>query len=330
MMEMTPQQLKLMKKDLRRRFSITGWTLLIYYCIMNVCVFFMAFFEILGSMFAALGRNDFQGASDAGNGALESAWGYFLAVLIGLFILFVWKKKAFWKDEIWAKGNPMSVGSFLGLLCIFLSGQLVYQVVMIFVELILNGMGLSVLQGMEAVSMDSSSFSMFLYGGIVAPISEELLFRGLIQRSLRPFGRRFAILASAFTFGIFHGNLLQAPYAFLVGLVLGYVASEYSIAWAMLLHMINNLVLGDLIPRLTSSMSMEVTSLVIWAVLLMAAIGAVVTLIVKRREIRSYSEESPINRTFVGCFFSSPGIVVLMVVMGLNMLTTIIYMITPL
>lgn len=328
-MEMTNEQLGLMKKDLRRRFSVTGWSLLAYYCIMNVCVFFAAFFEILTSMFAALGRNDFQGASEAINAALESAWGYFLAAFIGIVILFAWKKKAFWKDEIWAKGKPMTPGSFFGLLCIFLSGQLIYQIVMIVVELLLNGLGLSVMQGMEAVSMDSTSFSMFLYGGILAPVTEELLFRGLIQRSLRPFGRRFAIFASAFTFGIFHGNLLQAPYAFLVGLVLGYVASEYSIAWAMLLHMINNLVLGDLIPRLTSSMPMEVTSLIIWTVLLFAAIGAAVTLIVRRKEIRAYSEESPINRIFVGCFFSSPGIIALMVVMGLNMLTSIAFMITP-
>ena len=328
-MEMTYEQLKLMKKDLRRKFSVTGWTLLIYYGIMNICVFFAAFFEILSSMFEALGRNDYQGASDAINASLENAWGYFLAAFIGLMILFIWKKKDFWKDEIWAKGKPMTLGGFMGLLCIFLSGQLVYQVVMIFVELLLNGVGLSVMQGMEAVSMDSSSFSMFLYGGILAPITEELLFRGLIQRSLRPFGRRFAILASAFVFGIFHGNLLQAPYAFLVGLVLGYTASEYSIAWAMLLHMINNLVLGDLIPRLTSSMPMEVTSLIIWAVLLVAAIGAAITLIVKRKEIRRFGEQSPINRTFAGCFFSSPGIIVLMAVMGVNMLTSIAFMIAP-
>ena len=327
-MEMTLQQ-RLMKKDLRRRFSVTGWTLLIYYGIMNICVFFAAFFEILGHMLAALGRNDFQGASDAVNGALESAWGYFLAALIGLVILFVWKKKSFWKEQIWARGKTMKFGSFMGLLCLFLSGQLVYQVVMVFVELLLNGMGLSVMRGMEAVSMDSTSFSMFLYGGIIAPITEEILFRGLIQRSLRPFGRRFAIVASAFVFGIFHGNLLQAPYAFLVGLVLGYTASEYSIAWAMLLHMINNLVLGDLIPRLTFFMPLEITSLIIWAVLLLAAIGAVVTLIVRRRQIRAYREESPIHPIFLGCFLTSPGIVTLMAVMGVNMLTTIVYTITP-
>ncbi len=329
-MELSYEQYRLMKKDLRRRFSVIGWILLIYYAIMNGSVFLVSFVQGIIGMIQSLTSGDVGGMGQALYASMESAWGYFLAAAIGLLILLLWKKPAYWKKEIWTKGKAMTPGSFLALLSLFLSGQLIYQIVMIVVELILNAFGLSVMAGMEAVSMDTSNFGMFLYGGVLAPITEELLFRGLIQRTMMPYGRRFAILVSAFTFGIFHGNLLQAPYAFLVGLVLGYVACEYSIAWAMVLHMINNLVLGDMIVRLTSGLNPMVASLVIWMILLASAVGAAIFLIRQWKEVRAYRRENPINKTCTSCFFSCPGILVLLVVMGMNMVLTLFVMITPL
>ena len=328
-MELTAEQYKLYRKELRRRFSTVGWILLSYYGLMNICTFLTAFSEIIIGIIQSLSSGNPGAALEIAENALSNAWGYFLAAAIGLVILLVWKKPAYWKKEIWARGKVMKPGSFLGLLCIFLSGQLIYQIVMLIVESILNGFGLSAIAGMEAVSMDTENFSMFLYGGILAPVAEELLFRGLVQRTLMPYGKRFAIFCSAFAFGIFHGNLFQAPYAFLVGLVLGYVACEYSIAWAMVLHMLNNLVLGDMIPRLTAGMSDMAASLIMWAILLPAAVAAVVALILRRREIRVYRRENPIHKVFLQCFFSCPGMIVLMVLMGISMITTIFAMIVP-
>lgn len=328
-MELSAEQYRLYRKDLRRRFSIVGWILLGYYGIMNISSMFCILAEMLSGMLLALSQADMMAVMDAAQQAAGSAWGYFLAAAIGLVILLLWKKPAFWKQQIWAKGKPMGFGSFLALLCIFFSGQLVYQIVMTFAEVILNMFGLSALAGMEAVSMDTDNFSMFLYGGILAPITEELLFRGLVQRTLMPWGKRFAILCSAFVFGIFHGNLFQAPYAFLVGLVLGYVACEYSIAWAMVLHMMNNLVLGDMILRLTAGMSELAASLVLWAILLPAAMAALVVLIVRRKQIRAFRTESPIHGEYIRCFLTCPGTIILLVVMGISMITTLFVMITP-
>lgn len=329
-MEFDAVQQKLIKKDLRRRFSVIGWTLLIYYGIMNVSVFVVQYAQMMISMIRAFGSGNLNALETLAEEVMGSAWGYFLAAAIGLIILLAWKKPAFWKNEIWAKGNAMKPGSFLVLLCLFLSGQLIYQIVMMIVEMILNSFGLSVLAGMEAVSMDTDNFGMFLYGGILAPITEELLFRGLIQRTLRPYGKRFAILCSAFTFGIFHGNLLQAPYAFLVGLVLGYVASEYSIGWAMLLHMINNLMLGDMLSRITFGLPDYFLGLIMYAILIPCGLVSLVILIVKRHEIRAYRQANPINKLCRGCFFSCGGSLTLMIVMGISMILSIFVMVTPL
>ena len=64
--------------------------------------------------------------------------------------------------------------------------------------------------------------------GILTPITEELIFRGLIYRRLRwSTEARFAIPASAFIFAVFHGNLLQGIYAFCIGLLLAFVYERY-------------------------------------------------------------------------------------------------------
>ena len=42
-----------------------------------------------------------------------------------------------------------------------------------------------------------------------------------------------------------HGNFAQIPFALAAGLILGYIAMEYSIWHSLLLHISNNLILGD-------------------------------------------------------------------------------------
>ena len=164
------------------------------------------------------------------------------------------------------------------------------------------------------------SLSLFLYMAIWAPISEEILFRGLIQRLLMPHGKKFAIFCSAFLFGIFHGNLIQTPYAFLVGLVLGYVAAEYSIAWAMLLHMINNMLLGDSLMRLTSGLPEGAANGIILGITALSALVGIVILVVNRWKIRMDLGPGKMDRRALGCFFTNAGVIVLTVIMCFNMI----------
>lgn len=324
-MELTDE--RRMWRNLRRYYSTVGWCLLIYYGLLNVCVVLEQMGEIAFSVMGLALRNQNVDIWDLIYGAADSAWGYFLAAAVGLLIVTLWKKPAFWTEQIWQKGKPMRFGSFVSLLCLFLSMQSVFQYLMALLESFFNLFDVSLLEGYEEIFDTMDSFSMFLYSGVLAPVVEELLFRGLIFRHLRPYGKRFAILGSAFAFGIFHGNLIQIPYAFLCGLVLGYTASEYSIAWAMLLHMINNLVIGDLLTRLTWNLPEFAASFVISGVLIAFTVGAVITLIVNRRKIRSYFREETLNPVCVQCFFTAPGMIVLMVIMAVS---TVISMFTML
>lgn len=76
------------------------------------------------------------------------------------------------------------------------------------------------------------------------PLVEEAGFRGLGLTYLERAGVPFAVanIVQALAFGIFHMNLTQGIYTFVLGLALGYVTHRSgSIAPAMLMHLVYNL-----------------------------------------------------------------------------------------
>ena len=96
------------------------------------------------------------------------------------------------------------------------------------------------------------SFALFLGAVLLAPITEELLFRGLLLRILRPFGDGWAILLSALLFAFAHGSFFQMPYAFVAGLLLAYTAvAAGGILFPLLFHFLYNLFafFGENIPK---------------------------------------------------------------------------------
>lgn len=81
----------------------------------------------------------------------------------------------------------------------------------------------------------------FIIMVIFAPIAEELLFRKmLVDRTVR-FGEGIAVFTSALFFGLFHGNLNQFAYAFIIGGIFAYVyVKTRNIKYTIFLHMLVN------------------------------------------------------------------------------------------
>lgn len=80
-----------------------------------------------------------------------------------------------------------------------------------------------------------------VYTCIVAPITEELFFRGFLLKSLSRVSQRFGIILSAFLFGLFHENVAQFLLAFPVGIFLGYLAVRCnSLIPTIIVHMAVN------------------------------------------------------------------------------------------
>lgn len=99
-----------------------------------------------------------------------------------------------------------------------------------------KGQDISLPTGPIGIAMSVISIAAF------PALLEEFAMRGIIMGSLQRFGKSFAILASAIIFGLLHGNLVQIPFAFLVGLVLGYIVFETGSLWTgIAVHFFNNL-----------------------------------------------------------------------------------------
>ena len=81
-----------------------------------------------------------------------------------------------------------------------------------------------------------------LYGCILAPVGEEILFRGIIMKNLSRVSQRFGIFFSAFLFGLAHQNVIQFLLAFLLGIFLGKIVMRHnSLLPAIIVHMAVNM-----------------------------------------------------------------------------------------
>lgn len=97
---------------------------------------------------------------------------------------------------------------------------------------------------LEMAGINEISPILILYSCIIAPVSEELIFRGVslgyAKKAMPLIG---AVVLQAVLFGIFHMNIIQGIYAAVLGLFMGYVREAGgTIAISMLLHACFNLV----------------------------------------------------------------------------------------
>ena len=91
---------------------------------------------------------------------------------------------------------------------------------------------------------------------VLFPVCEELIFRGAILNGLKrvvPF--LVANIIQALLFGIYHGNIVQGIYAFILGLFIGYIyKTAGGLIYTCVLHMSINFMgmfLESLIPEST-------------------------------------------------------------------------------
>lgn len=99
--------------------------------------------------------------------------------------------------------------------------------------------------GMEGLASPTSALGIILniLNFAVAPaLFEEFAFRGVLLQPLRKYGDWFAVFASSFAFAILHGNMVQIPFAFIVGVALGYFCIKTQSIWTSVsIHFLNNL-----------------------------------------------------------------------------------------
>lgn len=96
---------------------------------------------------------------------------------------------------------------------------------------------------LHSVGLGSDFLTTLLYGCILAPIAEELIFRAVTQGYLRRagLGAVAVIFIQAILFGIAHLNPVQSTYATVFGLSLGLLRYKYgNIRITCLAHIVFN------------------------------------------------------------------------------------------
>lgn len=154
-----------------------------------------------------------------------------------------------------------------------------------------------------------------LYLAVFPAFLEEFLFRGVIMQSLRRFSDSFALVVSSVLFGLVHGNLIQAPNAFLLGLCIGYfVLRTNNLFTGIVLHFVNNLIslLLQYAVQDLSEYSQNLLVVILYASYLLLGFLAVVILSRRYTDMFSLKQkhtELPFPRQ-MRAFFSSPAILI--------------------
>lgn len=88
--------------------------------------------------------------------------------------------------------------------------------------------------------------------GVLGPIIEELMFRGIIYNEFKnKFTNMQAILLTTTFFAIIHFNIFQMVYAFAIGFILIFVYEKYkTIKAPIILHMMSNITTALFLPIL--------------------------------------------------------------------------------
>ncbi|MBP5495049.1 MAG: CPBP family intramembrane metalloprotease [Lachnospiraceae bacterium] len=193
-----------------------------------------------------------------------------VSVAIGSLILYFMTKKTAKKPE----QHKLNFGWWLILfLCCFgisgigtIIGSITDTVIQL-PAIITKSVLATVLSGSTVINSllyADDSWAYLIFGiitvGIVIPILEEFIFRKIVIDSTSKYGYGAAIMISAFTFAVYHGNFLQFFYAFGLGLLFAYIYSNTGkLRYTVFLHMCYNLYASLVIPLARKTIPAGVT-----------------------------------------------------------------------
>ncbi|MEG0179166.1 MAG: type II CAAX endopeptidase family protein [Oscillospiraceae bacterium] len=136
-----------------------------------------------------------------------------------------------------------------------------------------------------------------LFGVLLAPIGEEIMFRYILYKKLAGYGDVAYIVLSALAFAMFHANLSQLLYAFALGVIFAYVmAKTRKIALSIFLHIFINAIGMVIAPLLsTSEVGMMILGLFVLISIFIGIIVIIFTLINRRLHFEGAVQEMPNN-----------------------------------
>lgn len=175
----------------------------------------------------------------------------------------------------------------------------------------------------EPPIMMTKSFLSFLLNlftmAVLPALLEEMIYRGYILRTLRPYGHWYAVLISAALFGVMHGNFRQIPFAFIVGIILGYLYVSTNNIWLPIaVHFANNAIsvlmeyLSFYLPEAGRNLFY---ALIIYGFAFVGVIAALLLLLFYRKRMRLPKSDSVLSKgARFGLLFTAPLFIISIVV----------------
>lgn len=145
------------------------------------------------------------------------------------------------KRDISEKEN-LGFGNFIGIFIMLEGVMLIGSIVANYVtELINKSLGIEVQDSTGDLISQAPIGIIILVVVIIGPIFEELVFRKIFVDTIGKYSTSLAILVSAASFALFHGNITQIIYTFGAGLILAWVyAKTKRIIYPIIFHMLLN------------------------------------------------------------------------------------------
>lgn len=136
---------------------------------------------------------------------------------------------------------------------------------------------------------------------VMPGICEELAMRCFSLQLLRKYGKGFAVFAVSIVFGLLHGNVVQFIFAFLVGMVLGFVTVKTdSIVPAIFIHALNNgmSVVQYIVEYAAGESWANKSTVALYVFWFVAAVASFIYLLVKKDFKKDRTEEPQSVLTF--------------------------------
>jgi len=229
------------RSALRSSYAIGGWCSLlrffVAYSLMNILAFVIM--QILEA------RNpDADAASISSFVENSSIWAGFNMLVFGLtnigFALLGMKLSKQKLSSVFAPKNykfrnflQYSLIGFSLWFCSILLGQYVVN--------IFSLAGIRVTSGGDYPATGIGFMVSAIYTCVVAPVTEELFFRGMLLKTFSKANQRFAIFFTAVMFGLAHGNVVQFILGFILGIFFAHITLKHnSIIPAIGIHALLN------------------------------------------------------------------------------------------
>lgn len=161
-----------------------------------------------------------------------------ISELAAACILFYFYQKD--KKVIHVKANKFHIGHILLLIILSIAACLGINFTMDILQL--NVIFSSTANEVSSALYSESIWVQVISMVVMAPLAEELAFRGLVFKRARTYTKFLAAsLLTAILFGLYHGNVLQFIYAFLVSWILTLVYEQFlSLKFCILVHAVMN------------------------------------------------------------------------------------------